>query len=144
MTDAAPTLYPLMRYTDAPRAMDWLCQAFGFSEHERITNPDGTIAHAELAYGTSILMLGSDRDDPQLGRRAGAGWIYVAVPDADEHHRRARDAGAEILAEPFDTDYGSRDYSARDLEGNQWHFGTYRPARADASGRTASMPLLDA
>jgi uncharacterized glyoxalase superfamily protein PhnB len=37
-----------------------------------------------------------------------------------------------FLAEPFDTDYGSRDYSARDLEGNQWHFGTYRPAPVEA------------
>jgi predicted enzyme related to lactoylglutathione lyase len=49
-------------------------------------------------------MLGSDRDDPRLGRRAGKGWIYVAVPDTDAHCRRARDAGAEILTEPFDTD----------------------------------------
>ncbi len=140
MPETGPTLYPLMRYTDAPAAMTWLCEAFAFTEHERITNPDGTIAHAELSYGTSILMLGSDRDDPQLdpklGRRAGTGWIYVAVPDTDEHYHRAREAGAEILHEPHDTDYGSRDYSARDPEGNQWHFGTYRPAPGEASAQT--------
>jgi uncharacterized glyoxalase superfamily protein PhnB len=116
-----------MRFTDAPGAIDFLERAFGFERREVIANLDGTIAHAELGYGPSILMLGSDRDDPRLGRRAGMGWIYVAVADADEHCRRARDAGAEIIAEPFDTDYGSRDYTALDLEGNQWHFGTYRP-----------------
>lgn len=72
----APTIYPLMRFRDAP----------------------------------------------------GLGWIYVAVEDPDGHCRRARAAGAEILAEPYDTDYGSRDYTARDPEGNQWHFGTHRPS----------------
>jgi uncharacterized glyoxalase superfamily protein PhnB len=137
MEAVGPTLYPLMRFNDAPAAMDFLERAFGFERREVIPNPDGTIAHAELALGTSILMLGSDRDDPRLGRRAGMGWIYVAVPDADQHCRRAREAGAEIIAEPFDTDYGSRDYTALDLEGNQWHFGTYRP-KVEAAPQTVS------
>jgi uncharacterized glyoxalase superfamily protein PhnB len=53
--------------------------------------------------------------------------IYIAVDDLDAHCERARAAGAEIVREPYDTDYGSRDYSARDLEGNVWSFGTYRP-----------------
>ncbi len=137
MTVVAPTLYPLMRFDDAPAAIDFLERAFGFVAREVIANPDGTIAHAELALGPSVLMLGSDRDDPRLGRRAGKGWIYVAVDDADEHCRRARNEGAEIIAEPFDTDYGSRDYSALDPEGNEWHFGTYRPA-ADTVAPTST------
>jgi uncharacterized glyoxalase superfamily protein PhnB len=127
VTVMAPTLYPTMRFEDAPGAIDFLERAFGFVRREVYANPDGTIAHAELVLGPSILMLGSDRDDPRLGRRAGMGWLYVAVDDADEHCRRAREAGAEIIREPFDTDYGSRDYTAIDPEGNEWHFGTYRP-----------------
>ena len=51
----------------------------------------------------------------------------MAVDDLDAHHDRARAAGAEIIRGPFDTDYGSRDYAARDLAGNVWSFGTYRP-----------------
>ena len=51
------------------------------------------------------------------------------VEDADAHHARAKAAGAEIVMELMDTDYGSRDYAARDPEGNVWNFGTYRPAR---------------
>jgi uncharacterized glyoxalase superfamily protein PhnB len=51
----------------------------------------------------------------------------VAVEDADAHCERARGAGAVITREPEDLDYGSREYSARDLEGHHWHFGTYRP-----------------
>jgi uncharacterized glyoxalase superfamily protein PhnB len=128
-----PTLYPLMRFTDAPAAIEFLERAFGFTRREVIANPDGTIAHAELMLGPSILMLGSDRDDPRLGRRAGTGWIYVAVADPDAHCERARRAGAQIVTAPFDTDYGSRDYAALDPEGNQWHFGTYQPVAAERS-----------
>jgi uncharacterized glyoxalase superfamily protein PhnB len=133
MASEAPTLYPLMRFTDAPAAIDFLERAFGFARRELIANPDGTIAHAELALGPSVLMLGSDRDDPRLGRRAGTGWIYVAVSDPDGHCATARAAGAQIIDEPFDTDYGSRDYAALDCEGNQWHFGSYRPAAQSAA-----------
>ena len=132
----APTLYPLMRFRDAPAAIQFLKNAFGFSELQVIANEDGTIAHAELAYGPSILMVGSDREDPVMGSRAGKGWIYVAVDDADAHCERARSAGATIYAEPYDTDYGSRDYTAHDLEGNVWQFGTYRPGAEDT--QTAS------
>jgi uncharacterized glyoxalase superfamily protein PhnB len=126
MSGEAPTLYPSMRYRDAPAAIEFLKRAFGFEEQVVYRNDDGTIAHAQLTYGPSILMLGSDREDP-YGKRAGQGWLYVAVEDPDAHCRRARAAGAEVLTELHDTDYGSRDYAARDPEGNVWSFGTYRP-----------------
>ena len=58
---------------------------------------------------------------------AGHATMYVVVEDADAHHERARAAGAEITSELRDTDYGSRDYAAKDPEGNTWYFGTYRP-----------------
>jgi uncharacterized glyoxalase superfamily protein PhnB len=138
MADTAPSLYPAMRYRDAPAAIEFLKEAFGFREREVIANEDGTIAHAELIYGSSILMLGSDRDDPMYGRRAGQGWLYVAVDDPDAHYRRAHEGGAEIITELHDTDYGSRDYSARDLEGNFWSFGTYRPAPETTEATSAA------
>jgi uncharacterized glyoxalase superfamily protein PhnB len=116
-----------MRYRDAPAAIEFLKSAFGFQEHEVYANEDGTIAHAELSYGPSILMLGTAKDDV-YGEHIGAGWLYVAVDDPDAHCARAREAGATIVDELHDTDYGSRDYSARDPEGNAWVFGTYRPA----------------
>ena len=124
----APTLYPTLRYTDAPAAIEFMEKAFGFRRMHVYENPDGTVAHAELAFGPCILMLGSDRDDPLRGRKAGQGWIYVAVEDADAACERARAGGADIVNEPYDTEYGSRDFTARDPEGNVWSFGTYRPA----------------
>jgi uncharacterized glyoxalase superfamily protein PhnB len=57
----------------------------------------------------------------------GHALVYVVVEDADAHHDRAKAAGAKVTMELRDTDYGSRDYAATDLEGNSWYFGTYRP-----------------
>jgi uncharacterized glyoxalase superfamily protein PhnB len=126
----APTLYPSLRYRDAKAAIAFLKDAFGFEEMVVYDDADGSVAHAELSYGPSVLMLGTDRDDVH-GSRAGQGWLYVAVEDADAHCAQARAHGAEIVTDLHDTDYGSRDYSARDPEGNLWSFGTYRPAPAE-------------
>jgi uncharacterized glyoxalase superfamily protein PhnB len=120
------SIYPVFRYPDARTAIDWLCSAFDFVVHEVHDAPDGSVAHAELSYGTDMIMLGERTgarprpadDDPA---------VYVAVDDVDAHCARARAAGAEIVRNPFDTDYGSRDYAARDVAGNVWSFGTYRP-----------------
>jgi uncharacterized glyoxalase superfamily protein PhnB len=140
MAGEAPRLYPLLRYRDAPRAITFLEEAFGFRPGQVIANEDGTIAHAELGYAPSVVMLGSEREDPQLGRRAGLGWVYVAVDDADAHCEHARAAGAEIVTELYDTDYGSREYAARDLEGNHWTFGTYRVAAESAEPTAPATP----
>jgi uncharacterized glyoxalase superfamily protein PhnB len=133
----APTLFPSLRYREARAAIEFLTSAFGFEELTVHPNEDGTIAHAELRYGPSILMLGTDKDDV-YGGRAGQGWLYVAVEDADAHFERARAGGAEIIVELQDTDYGSRDYAARDPEGNLWNFGTYRPAAPDRATDAAA------
>jgi uncharacterized glyoxalase superfamily protein PhnB len=128
------TLIPTIRYADAPRMLDWLCEAFGFAKHFVVPGEDGGIAHAQVSFGTGMLMLGSDRDDewggfvkPARARGGASGAVYVVVADADAHCARARSAGAEILYGPRDTDYGSREYAARDPEGNVWSFGTYDP-----------------
>ncbi|MFI7605229.1 VOC family protein [Micromonospora sp. NPDC049366] len=120
------TIYPVFRYADPRAAIDWLCTAFGFTVNAVHEGPDGGVAHAELTFDTGMIMLGG-RDEPSP-RPAEDDWsVYVAVDDVDAHCSRARAAGAEIIREPFDTDYGSRDYAARDLAGKVWSFGTYRP-----------------
>ncbi|MFC0003183.1 VOC family protein [Micromonospora siamensis] len=119
-------IYPVFRYPDARAAVDWLCAAFGFQVHKLHEEPDGSVTHAVLALDDAMIMVGPGRDS--RGRPADDDYVvYVAVDDLDAHHERARAAGAEIVRAPFDTDYGSRDYAARDLAGNVWSFGTYRP-----------------
>ena len=120
------TVFPLLNYRDPEAAIDFLERAFGFERREVHTDDDGQVVHAELAYRGSIVMLGGVRSD--LGLEAGRGGAYVVVEDADAHHDRAKAAGAQITSELQDTDYGSRDYSAADLEGNRWFFGTYGPS----------------
>jgi uncharacterized glyoxalase superfamily protein PhnB len=132
MTDTPngkPNIFPTLRYDDAPAAMGWLARAFGFEQHSVMPNEDGTIAHAELRLGAGIVMLGSARPDVPASGSAGADrhGIYVALPETDSHYERAKAAGAEITRPLEDTDYGSREYTARDLEGNVWTFGTYLP-----------------
>jgi uncharacterized glyoxalase superfamily protein PhnB len=127
MAADAPRIYPSLRYRDAKAAIEFLAAAFGFEVRVSYADDDGVVHHAELTYGPSILMMGTERDD-KYGGRTGRGMTYVAVDDADAHCARAREAGAEIVAELHDTDYGSRDYTASDPEGNIWSFGTYRPA----------------
>ncbi len=124
--ETAPTFYPCLRYKDAPAALKWLAQAFGFESHMVVPGPNDTIAHAELRFGNGILMLGSLKEDVFGGSGSLAPYVHVRDPDAPG--ARARAAGAVIVMEPRDTDYGSREYAARDPEGYVWSFGTYRPA----------------
>ena len=134
------TVIPTMRYNDAPAAIDWLCEAFGFEEHLVVPGEDDTIAHAQMVFGHGMIMLGSARDD-EFGKLqkppsdlggAGSQSCYVIVEDADAHYARAVAAGAEIVVEIQDEDYGGRGYSCRDPEGHLWNFGTYDPWIPDA------------
>ncbi len=123
-------VYPALRYHDARAAIDWLCEAFGFTEKEVHEGDAGAIAHAELTVpGGGVVMLSTEPEegDPRWGKHAGQGWIYIAIENPDALHDRAVAAGAEVVMGLTDTDYGSRDFSVRDPEGSLWSFGTYAP-----------------
>lgn len=126
MTTAIPILYPTIRYDDAPAAIRFLTNAFGFTAHEVDEDSEGGINHALLRYGSGLVMLSSRRPGPSPFDH-GTGCVYVAVDDPDAHYIRSTAAGAEIVMELTDQPYGSREYAARDPEGNVWAFGTYRP-----------------
>jgi uncharacterized glyoxalase superfamily protein PhnB len=113
------TVFPIIRYRDPAAGIDFLERAFGFERRQVHADDRGQVAHAELQFRGSLVMLG-----PGEGEKA---QVYVVVEDADAHHARAVEAGAAIAMEPTDQDYGSRDYAAWDPEGNRWFFGTYAP-----------------
>jgi len=120
-------IIPTIRYTDAPAAIDFLERAFGF-ERKAVYGDGDVIHHAELTCGRGMVMLGSTgRGDPQFDTRKSSAYVIVADPDG--LHDRAKAAGAAITRELQDTDYGSREFSASDAEGNMWSFGTYDPFR---------------
>jgi uncharacterized glyoxalase superfamily protein PhnB len=102
---------------------------------------DGVVVHAELGVGKSAVMLGPARlgfvSPRELPARHAGIWCYV--DDVDAHCARARAAGAEVVREPCDQAYGVREYSARDLEGQEWFFekplANARPAWGSAAKR---------
>jgi uncharacterized glyoxalase superfamily protein PhnB len=122
---------PCLRYRDAKRMISWLCDAFGF--RPQAVHEDGSegVAHAQLTLGTGMIMLGSLRENDQFGHPAVLGGTtqspYLVVADADAIYHSALAAGAEIVIEIKDEDYGGRGFSCRDPEGHLWSIGTYDP-----------------
>lgn len=129
---ARQTIFPTLRYRDARAAIEWLGRAFGLEAVHVYDGEDGAVAHAELRLGESLIMVGQARG-PEAGEYSavapppGTASLYAVVEDPDAHHDRARAAGAEIVMGLRDQDYGSREYTARDVDGNVWSFGTYDP-----------------
>src|SRR2546422_5911883 len=121
------TIFPILRYNDARGAIRWLCATFGCVELFTVPESGQFVRHAQLQLGTNVIMLGSVRPDEPQGLGAGTQALYVYAEDLDAHFERARSGGAEILSPPTDTDFGSRQYQVRDLEGHLWTFGTYLP-----------------
>ncbi|WP_329358460.1 VOC family protein [Streptomyces anulatus] len=129
-TSGVPTIYPTILYDDAKAAIRTLTQGLGFTEEAVYEGEKGSVLHAELSCGNGRVMLGSRGREglfAQAMTGAGPAGVYVVVDEVDEHYARAKEFGVEILMEPTDQDYGSRDYMARDAEGNVWSFGTYAP-----------------
>lgn len=125
-------IFPALRYRDPAAALEWLKQAFGAAEKAVYRAEDGAIQHVELRIGDGVIMFGQYDENGWLGGKppdalASTMSLYVVVPDPDAHHERAVAAGARIVRELDDMSYGSREYSARDVEGNLWSFGTYDP-----------------
>jgi uncharacterized glyoxalase superfamily protein PhnB len=128
-----PQVWPTLRARDARALIRFLVDAFGFEETVAWGDqPDGSgdvVVHAQLTWpeGGGV-MLGSERGGPddRWPVQPGTTGCYVVTADPDAVHGRAVAAGAEITDPPHDTDYGSREFAARDPEGNRWSFGTYR------------------
>lgn len=124
------TFYPTLRYADPDAAMEWLERTLGFERREDHRDESGTLVHAELSLGPAIVMLSAAATgrEPFRSLPGGATLVYCGVDEVEALHESAREAGADIAVELTDTDYGSRDFTVRDPEGNLWAFGTYRPS----------------
>lgn len=134
MTKGSPVI-PALRYADAATAIAFLCDVLGFERRLVVDGPNGSILHAELTIGAGgMVMLGSadpagtDKYMRLPGEASGVTMTcYVTVPEIDAHYARAVAGGAAILRPIEDQEYGGRDYTCRDPEGNIWTFGSYDP-----------------
>ena len=110
------TVTPYLIVTDVARLIEFLTRAFGAVERGRVPRGDGTIMHAEVVMGDSIVMMG----EPTAGTPLMPGAIFLRVPDADAAYRAALDAGATSISEPTDHPHGHRYGGVKDPCGNLW------------------------
>lgn len=126
--EGSPRILPMLSYTDAPAAIEFLCRAFGFDERFRLDMPDGRVGHAELGWRDGVVTLASEFEGFSVSPLRLDGHhsqLLVYVDDVDAHHARAREEGATIVADPADQFYGDRTYRAIDPEGHRWIFATH-------------------
>jgi uncharacterized glyoxalase superfamily protein PhnB len=128
MTDNPKTVWPSLRARDARELIRFLVDVFGFEE-KAVYGEGDIVQHCQLNWpeGGGV-MLGSMRDAPDnpWNLQPGSSGAYVATDHVDDIYQRAVKAGATIVRELNDTDYGSHEFACRDPEGNLWSFGTYR------------------
>ena len=130
------TVIPMISYEDGIAALEWLAKAFGFHEHTRLTQPDGSLSHGEMEAGDGLIMLATpttEYESPKHHRQTckktqkwlGDPWIFdgvlVYVDNIDKHFERAKAAGATILSAIEDGPPGRR-YRVEDPEGHRWFF----------------------
>jgi uncharacterized glyoxalase superfamily protein PhnB len=129
-----PRISTSLYYEDAAQAIDWLCRAFGFEVRLKVEGEAGRIEHSELVFGEGLIMVGSGKPEkfpkhrpPQAVGGANTQNLMVYVDDVDAHIERARKAGAKIISELKNTDYGEeywedRGYECEDIGGHGWWF----------------------
>jgi uncharacterized glyoxalase superfamily protein PhnB len=129
------TIIPALRYHDAPAAIDWLCRAFGFEKRAVYMAGENTVAHAELTFGNGMIMIGSVTNGTPFSdivrQPRDVGFEtqspYLIVSDCDAIYATAKAAGAEMIFDLEDKDYGGKGFTCRDPEGHVWSIGEYDP-----------------
>ena len=119
--DGYHTVTPYIVVEDAAGLIDFMGKAFGGKERMRMDGEDGTIMHAEVEIGDSVIMIGgaSGEFSPKTA------MLHLYVPDVDALYQQAINAGAESKREPADQEYGDRSAGVRDRWGNEWWLATH-------------------
>ncbi len=133
--DCKSTVIPALNYKDPAAAVEWLCCAFGFEKQAVFANPDGTVMHAQLIFGNGMVMISPAvdgtpysaliRQPNDIGAETQTPCLIVS--DCDAVYAMVPAAGATMLLDIEDKDYGGRAFTCRDPEGHIWNFGTYDP-----------------
>ncbi|THA25287.1 glyoxalase [Streptomyces sp. RKND-216] len=131
----APTVWPTLAARDALGLIDFLVEKIGF--HRTAVYTDGDrVAHAQLSWpeGGGV-MLGSHKPDGEWNVTPGTFGAYVVTDDVDGLYARVKAAGVTIGRDLTDQDYGNRDFTITDPEGNLWCFGVYRGEPVPPAGQ---------
>ena len=130
------TVTPCLRYRHAQRAIEWLCDVFGFEQRLVLPGPYGEVLHAQLTFGNGMVMLASASVQDHFGKlitmpdQIGGMQTQttcLTVRDADAVYQRVKRANAEIVLDMVNAEPGMRGFTCRDLEGHVWSIGEYDP-----------------
>ena len=121
------TINPVVHFRDLEAGARYLVDTFGFEQREAYKADDGSLQYVELVLDGAPMGAGPSVEGSMFD--IGPFAVYISRDEVDSMHERAVAAGAEILMAPTDQDYGSRDFVAKDPEGNLWCFGTFQPGR---------------
>jgi uncharacterized glyoxalase superfamily protein PhnB len=122
-----PRVLAHLVYDEPGAAAAWLSEAFGFEERAfvRHTDADGRVSRTQLQVFESVITLGQPSVHGDSPSRGVSSMLYVYVDAVDAHYRRARAAGATVIVELADREWGDRTYQVRDPEGHQWVFAQH-------------------
>jgi MerR family transcriptional regulator, thiopeptide resistance regulator len=114
----------LLVYDDVAAAQEYLVRVYGLTPRSLERDAGGRAVHAEVRAGDQVIWLHPAGKEYQSPRSLGgvSSMTVISVDDADAHHARSVEAGADIIEEPVSQSYGVREYGARDLEGQLWFF----------------------
>ena len=114
------SITPYLLVPDVSRLIEFLKRAFGGVERAKITRPNGTVLHAQVRVGDSLVMIG----EPQPPWKPKPCMLYLYVRDIDATYKRAVKAGARSVVKPVDAFYGDRHACVRDVADNVWWIAT--------------------
>ena len=118
------SITPYLYYEDLPGSLKWLAKAFGFRTFGPTMRRDGKLTHAAMKRGDDVVMMGHPGPKYRNPRRLGhvTQSLYLMTKGVDRQFARAKKAGAKVLEEPSNTEYGDRRFGVEDPEGHQWYF----------------------
>jgi uncharacterized glyoxalase superfamily protein PhnB len=135
------TVLPHISYHDVQEAIAWLTRTFGFIEHYRYGEP---VSGAQMHLGNAWFMLKSARPGTETPAQLGFGTqsLTVVLEDVDSHYQNSKAAGARIVEDLHETEYGERQYATVDLAGHHWLFSRHaRNVSPGEWGATVSQPV---
>ncbi|MBL4656110.1 MAG: VOC family protein [Bacteroidia bacterium] len=136
--DGYQTAIPFLVVKDVDEVLEFTKKVFNAEEIEKITKPDGSVMHAEVRIGDSVVMIGPAHGD----KEPITGMIYIYVEDTNATYQKAIDVGATSLMEPADQFYGDRYAGVKDSQGNTWWIATHIEdvSQEEIQKRSVEMP----
>jgi uncharacterized glyoxalase superfamily protein PhnB len=122
-------VFPYLIVRDCATAIDFYRRVFGAEETLRLAEPTGRIGHAELKFGSTIVMFADEFPERGINAPAASGgsgqFLHLHVADVDGLTARAVEAGAKLIMEPKTQFYGERSSKVLDPFGHQWLLGQH-------------------